>query len=102
MLYSDPYFYSFDPAMPDYWRVQEWKREFAEFSAKKSAPSLMLVQLANNHGGHFAKAIDGVHTVDTQVADNDYALGLIAETVANSPFASDTVIAIDQAAFAAR
>jgi DNA-binding beta-propeller fold protein YncE len=92
MQYSDPYYYSFDPAMPDYWRFQEWKREFAEFSEKKSAPNLMLVQLANDHGGHFASAIDGVNTVDTQVADNDYALGLIVETVANSPFANDTVI----------
>lgn len=92
MQYSDPYYYSFDPAMPDYWRVQEWKREFAEFSARKSAPNLMLVQLTNDHTGHFAQAIDGVNTVDTQVADNDYALGLLVETVANSPFASDTLI----------
>jgi DNA-binding beta-propeller fold protein YncE len=90
--YSDPYYYGFDPAMPDYWRVQEWKREFAEFSENHAAPSLMLIQLANDHTGHFASAIDGVDTVDTQEADNDYALGLIVETVANSPFAKDTIV----------
>ena len=92
MPYSDPYYHSFDPAFPDYWRVQEWKREFAAFSATKSAPNLMLVQLANDHTGDFARAIDGVNTPDTQVADNDYALGLIIETVANSPFANDTLV----------
>lgn len=90
--YSDLYYRSFDPALPDYWRVKEWKREFAQFSQKKSAPQLMLVQLANDHTGDFARALDGVNTPDTQVADNDYALGLIAETVARSPFAKDTLI----------
>ena len=90
--YSDPYYRSFDPGLPDYWRVQEWKREFAEFSQKHSAPQLMLVQLGNDHTGDFARAIDGVNTPDTQVADNDYALGLIVETVAASPFAKDTLI----------
>jgi len=92
MAFSDPYYRSFDPAFPDYWRVQEWKREFAKFTASKSAPNLMLVQLTNDHTGDFAHAIDGVDTPDTQVADNDYALGLIIETVANSPFANDTLI----------
>ena len=92
MAYSDPYYRSFDPALPDYWRVQEWKREFAQFSKKHSAPKLMLVQLANDHTGDYARAIDGVNTPDTQVADNDYALGLIAEAVAQSPFAKNTLI----------
>jgi hypothetical protein len=38
MPYSDPYFRTFFPAFPDYWRVKEWKREFAEFCAANSAP----------------------------------------------------------------
>ena len=92
MPYSDPYFRDFEPAFPDYWRVQEWKREFAEFSAAKSAPNLMLVRICTDHFGGFEQAIDGVNTVDTQMADNDYALGLIVEAVANSPFAMDTLV----------
>ena len=76
MPYSDPYFRSFELAFPNYWRLQEWKREFAEFSAAKSAPGLMLVRICNDHFGDFARAIDGVDTVETQMADNDYALGL--------------------------
>jgi hypothetical protein len=90
--YSDPYYLDFGPAYPDFWRVHEWKREFAEFSAKGEAPNLMLVRIGNDHFGSFALAIDGVDTPETQIADNDYALGLIAEAVANSPFAKDTLI----------
>jgi DNA-binding beta-propeller fold protein YncE len=89
---SDPYYLDFGPAYPDFWRVKEWKREFAEFVAKKSAPGLMLVRLGNDHLGSFESAIDGVNTPETQMADNDYALALMVEAVANSPFASDTLI----------
>ena len=90
--YSDPYFLDFGPAFPDFWRVQEWKRELATFSARGVAPSLMMIRLGNDHFGSFAKAIDGVNTPETQMADNDYALGLIIEAVAQSPFARDTLI----------
>ena len=90
--YSDPYFLDFTPAFPDFWRVQEWKREFALFSARGSAPNLMLVRLGNDHFGAFSYAIDGVNTPETQMADNDYAVGLLIEAVANSPFARDTLI----------
>jgi hypothetical protein len=89
---SDPYFFPFDVAYPEYWRVKEWKREFDEFSAAGSAPNLMLMWLGGDHTGAFDKALDGVNTPEAQVADNDYALGLVLETVAKSPFAQDTVI----------
>jgi DNA-binding beta-propeller fold protein YncE len=92
MPYSDPYFRTFYPAFPDYWRVKEWKREFAEFSAANPAPNLMLIWLGGDHTGLFDRALDGVNTPETQVADNDYALGLIVDAVANSPFAKDTLI----------
>ena len=77
---------------PDFWRIKEWKREFAEFVAKGAAPNLMLVALSNDHFGAYDKAIDGVNTPETQMADNDYALGQLIETVADSPFAKDTLI----------
>jgi hypothetical protein len=92
MLYSDPYYQIFNPAFPDYWRYREWKREFDAFSTSKTLPNLMLVELGEDHTGAFDKAIDGVNTPETQMADNDYALGLITEAVANSPFANDTLI----------
>src|SRR5262249_29478078 len=50
--------------------------------------------------GCFDTALDGVNTPETQMADNDYALGVIVDTVANSPFANDTlIVAIEDDAF---
>lgn len=90
--YSDPYYLDFDTAFPDFWRIQEWKREFEEFQEKQTAPDLMLIRLGNDHFGNFNSAIDGVNTPETQMADNDYAFGQIVEAVANSPFSKDTLI----------
>jgi len=90
--YSDLYFADVTMAYPDFWRVKEWKREFAGFVQRGEAPNLMMVWLPNDHFGFFDQAIDGVNTPDTQMADNDYALGLVIEAVANSPFAKDTVV----------
>jgi DNA-binding beta-propeller fold protein YncE len=89
---SDPYYHLWTPAYPDYWRYREWKREFDQYSASKTLPNLMLIQLGNDHLGAFDIAIDGVNTPETQMGDNDYALGQIVEAVAKSPFASDTLI----------
>ncbi|MHB8529486.1 MAG: YncE family protein [Caulobacteraceae bacterium] len=92
MAISDPYFRGFDQAFPDFWRVKEWERELKVFSAAGKAPALMLVRISHDHTGDFDRAIDKVNTVETEVADNDYALGLIVQTVAASPFAKDTLI----------
>jgi len=89
---TDQYYRGWDPAYPDYWRYNEWKREFDQFSASKTAPTLTLLELGNDHLGSYQRAIDGVNTPETQMADNDYALGLVIEAVANSPFANDTLI----------
>lgn len=91
---TDPYFRGFDQAFPDYWRFQEWAREFDGFAAKGEAPGLMLVRLPHDHTGSFAEGIDGVNTVETELADNDYAVGLLVEKVARSRFAKDTLIFI--------
>jgi DNA-binding beta-propeller fold protein YncE len=90
--FTDPYFREWNPAFPDFWRYREWKREFDEFSKAGVAPNLMLVRLGNDHLGDFDKAIDGVNTPEAQMADNDYAIGLVIEAVADSPFAKDTLV----------
>jgi hypothetical protein len=91
---SDPYFRGFDMRYPDYWRFKEWEREFDGFVAAKNLPSLELVRLPHDHFGDFASAIDGVTTPETQMADNDYALGLLVEKVAQSPYRSDTLVLV--------
>jgi hypothetical protein len=92
MAISDPYFRGFDQSFPDYWRFKAWEREFDGFAASGKAPNLMLVRLAHDHTGNFGRGIDGVTTVETELADNDYAVGLLVEKVAHSPFARDTLV----------
>jgi len=91
---SDPYYRGFDMRLPDFWRLREWQRDFAALLAADAVPSLMLVRLPGDHFGSFAEALDGVNTVETQMADNDYAVGALVETVARSPVASSTLIFI--------
>jgi YVTN family beta-propeller protein len=92
MNITDPYFRGFDNAFPDYWRFIEWRREFRGFEATGKAPALMMVRLMHDHTGDFGQGLDGVTNVETQLADNDYAVGLLVQTVAHSRFAADTLI----------
>lgn len=55
-------------------------------------PNLQLVRFAHDHFGDFTSAIDGVNTPDKQMADNDYAVGLLVEKVAKSPYKDSTLI----------
>jgi len=92
MPVTDPYFRGFDQSFPDYWRFKEWEREFDGFVAAGKAPNLILTRLAHDHTGNFGKGIDGVNTIETELADNDYAVGLVIQKIARSPFAADTLI----------
>jgi len=97
---TDPFFRGFDNSLPDYWRYKEWARDFdARYADAHHAgrsvgvlPSLTLVRLMHDHTGNYAVAIDGVNTPDLQVADNDYAVGLLVQKIANSPYANNTLI----------
>jgi len=89
---SDPYFRGFDQRYPDYWRVQEWMRDFDLLVAQNHAPALTLLRISHDHFGNFEDAIDGVNTVETEMADNDYALGMIVEHVAQSSIKGSTLI----------
>jgi DNA-binding beta-propeller fold protein YncE len=89
---SDPYFRGFDQKLADYWRVLEWQREFDAQDASGSVPALTLMRLSHDHFGDFDKAIDRVNTVETQMADNDYALGLVVERIARSRAAGSTLV----------
>jgi DNA-binding beta-propeller fold protein YncE len=89
---SDLYFRGFDQKLADYWRMLEWQREYDEQEAAGTLPQLTLLRLAHDHFGDFDKAIDGVNTVETQMADNDYSLGLIVERIARGKAADSTLI----------
>jgi hypothetical protein len=46
--------------------------------------------------GSFSSALASVNTPETQQADNDLAVGLLVEAVANSPYAKDTLIIVTE------
>ena len=91
---SDPYYRSFQPAYPDFFREQEWQREFSGYVEHGNLPQLSLIWLPGDHMGDFGYALDGVNTPELQQADNDYAVGLLVQAVAGSRYRSDTLIFI--------
>jgi len=91
---SDPYFRGFDMKLADYWRVLEWQREFDAADAAGKVPALTLLRLSHDHFGSFKEAIDGVDTVETQMADNDYSVGMVIERIAHSRVAGSTLVVV--------
>ena len=49
--FTDVYFRGYDQNYPDLWRYNEWKREFDQFVAKGTLPSLSLVRISHDHMG---------------------------------------------------
>ena len=90
--FTDPYFRGFDNQFADVWRYREWEREFSLYEKKGSLPRLETVRFMHDHTGDFKTATDGVNTPEIQMADNDYAVGLLIERVAHSRFAKDTLV----------
>lgn len=72
-------------------RIQEWRREFSKFVDDGEMPQFQMVRLGNDHtqGTRVDKP-----TPQSCVADNDYAVGQLVETVSKSPFWKDTAIFI--------
>jgi YVTN family beta-propeller protein len=89
---TDTFFRSFDTNLPDFWRFKEWEREFDGYVAGNNLPVFEMVRFMEDHMGSFATAIDGVNTPETQQADNDYAVGLLLDKIAHSPYAKDTLV----------
>ncbi len=91
---TDPYFRGFDNAFPDFYREREWQREFNTDEQSGIMPGLTLLRLMHDHLGDFKTAIEGVNTPETEMADNDAAIGAVIAAVAHSRFASSTLIFI--------
>jgi DNA-binding beta-propeller fold protein YncE len=89
---TDFCFRGFDQSFPDFFRFQEWNREFTQQVANNTFPNLTLLRLEHDHFGDFGTASFGVNTPELQIADNDYAVGLVAQRIAHSPYANSTLI----------
>jgi DNA-binding beta-propeller fold protein YncE len=89
---TDVFFRGFDDSFPDFYRVNEWEREFDQFEKDGSLPNLEFVRVMNDHTGSFSTSIDGVNTPELDTADNDYAVGRIVEKVAKSKSYHDNAL----------
>ncbi|MBZ5666090.1 MAG: phosphoesterase [Acidobacteriia bacterium] len=89
---TDLCFRGYDNSFPDFFRYKEWAREFDKQVKANTVPALSLVRFSHDHFGSFGTAIDGVNTPELQMADNDYAVGLLVDKIAHSPNANNTLI----------
>jgi YVTN family beta-propeller protein len=75
-------------------RFTEWQREFAGYVAQPSRfPTVEFVRLPNDHT---AGTRAGAPVPKAYVADNDYAVGKLVETVSHSPFWKETAIFVTE------
>ena len=89
---TDLYFRGFDQSFPDYFRYTEWLREFTQQEQTNTFPNLTLLRLDHDHFGSFGSASFGLTTPELQIADDDYSVGLVVDTIAHSPYANNTLI----------
>jgi DNA-binding beta-propeller fold protein YncE len=90
---TDIYFRGYDQKMTDIFSFNEWKRDLEAYIAQNGAlPNLIAMALDHDHFGSFSNAVAGVNTPSLQMADNDYALGLLVEYLSNRPEWKETAI----------
>jgi hypothetical protein len=93
---TDVYFRGYDQNYPDLWRYDEWKREFDQFVSQGNLPNLSMVRFSHDHMGSFGTALGGVNTPETQQADDDLSVGLVVQSVAQSPYANSTLVIVTE------
>jgi YVTN family beta-propeller protein len=85
----DPHYAGWNPDYGDVERVREWRREFRSFVRSGQLPQFEFIWLPNDHT-QGSKA--GKLTPSAYVAQNDYALGQIVDTVSHSSVWRSSVI----------
>jgi DNA-binding beta-propeller fold protein YncE len=79
----------FSMNITDQFRFNMWKEDFDILCNKDSLPSFSLLRLPNDHTSGTRK---GSPTVNAMIADNDYALGQIVETISKSNYWNESMI----------
>ena len=93
----DPRYPDFEVDYPDQLRVDEFLNEFNAFAAarkdagKDAMPQFILLRLPNDHTAGGKK---GHPRPAASVADNDLAVGRVAEAISNSAYWDDTAILV--------
>ncbi len=91
---TDIYFRGYDQKHPDIYLYNEFARDIDSYLARNELPNLMMVRLHHDHFGSFGNAVAGLNTADLQMADNDYAVGLLVEKISKSPLWKETAIVV--------
>ncbi len=79
----------FDLGIPDQFRVDIWKQDFAKDLANGTVPQLEFMWISSDHTG-------GPPTGPAMQADNDLALGRFVEIISHSPVWKDSAIFIEE------
>ncbi|MER6127263.1 bifunctional YncE family protein/alkaline phosphatase family protein [Streptomyces sp. NPDC001795] len=74
-------------------RIEEWKKEFSQYEKSGKLPSFEMVRLPNDHT---AGTMAGAPTPKAYVADNDWALGQLVDTVSHSKYWKSTAIFVTE------
>ncbi|WP_307621286.1 beta-propeller fold lactonase family protein [Streptomyces sp. V3I7] len=74
-------------------RVEEWKKEFAQYEANGNLPAFEMVRLPSDHTSGTKV---GMPTPQAYVGDNDWALGQLVDAVSHSRFWKSTAIFVTE------
>jgi hypothetical protein len=86
---TNRFYRGFDLAYPDVDRVKVFQSELAEYERTGQMPRLIVMRLGNDHTNGTAA---GKTAPLSSAADNDYALGMLVESVSKSKFWNSTAI----------
>jgi hypothetical protein len=87
----DPQYPGWSFKISDEQRVDEWAKEYNQFEQNGNLPQLEMVYLPNDHTEGTSP---GHPTPQAYVAQNDYALGKLVDTVSHSKDWKDTAIVV--------
>jgi YVTN family beta-propeller protein len=79
----------FDLGIPDQFRVDVWKQDFAKDVAAGTVPQLEIMWISSDHTG-------GPPTAQAMQADNDLALGRFVDIISHSNVWSSSVIFVEE------
>jgi YVTN family beta-propeller protein len=86
-------FPTFDSGIPDQYRYEIFKQKFDEYVKNDNLPQLVQMWVMNDHT---AGTSTGFPTPQSQVADNDLALGKIVDLISHSPYWKDSLIVVTE------
>jgi len=94
---TDRTYPTFNLGIPDQFRVEEFKKDFARRLASKTdkIPGLIVIRLPGDHTAN-ARPADGYPYRASYVADNDLALGRIVDYLSKTPIWKDSALFVTE------